>query len=370
MQRQYKAEFFDNEFSLVGHSAILSPAISMDYLTNNASTLECVNPIDGLKQYHLVNVTDESGGIVFQGIVYGFQQEKDALMQVTVKPLLALLDRTFTTDGYISVYKTVEGWMAHFLETNYAGNENVPESFKGFEVNKLTSTAITEDRDPEMAATMNMSDYAIEALQRYGVIIKAAFDPHGKTFTFDLERSEKETTVEADLKNVVSKTFNIDGDGERYNVARLFFVDSETEAKTERWFALNSDGSIVETTPPNYHLSNISPPLMVTYADIGSGYNTTDKVPDENVWEQKAREVLKPESDSQQIELAFSETDRVVRIGIEELGQKVKIRHDGSVYNARLTAVSVGNGVKNMTFGFARTDLTTILNFQRRGKTW
>lgn len=42
----------------------------------------------------------------------------------------------------------------------------------------------------------------------------------------------------------------------------------------------------------------------------------------------------------------------------------------GKTYKSMLTSVSIVNDVKTLTFGYARTDLTSILQFQRRGKTW
>ena len=131
MQRLYKVEIFDNEFNLVGHSAITQPDISIDYLSLNSSTITCLQNIGGLKQYQLVHITDNVGNVIFQGILYGFLQEKNSLLQITVKPLLSLIDRTFTTQGYITEYDTIEGWIKYFLATSYQGDANIPPSYSG-----------------------------------------------------------------------------------------------------------------------------------------------------------------------------------------------------------------------------------------------
>lgn len=370
MQRLYKVEIFDNEFNLVGYSAITQPDISIDYLSLNSSTITCLQNIGGLKQYQLVHITDNVGNVIFQGILYGFLQEKNSLLQITVKPLLSLIDRTFTTQGYITEYDTIEGWIKYFLATSYQGDANIPPSYSGIDIKVTSETPIGETRDPEMSQTMGMYDYAISAMQSNGIIVSCEFDPQAKTFSFVIGKNNKEEkTIETDLPNIISKTFNLDGDGEQYNVVKLFFKD-ENEDIVTRWYALNEDGSIEETTPPNYNLSNVKPPLMMTYNDIGTGYNTTDKYPSDSVWIEKAKEVLKPDSDSQEISISVSDDDNLVKIGITDIGGYVQILHDGKTYKSMLTSVSIVNDVKTLTFGYARTDLTSILQFQRRGKTW
>lgn len=370
MQRLYKVEIFDNEFNLVGHSAITQLDISIDYLSLNSSTITCLQNIGGLKQYQLVHITDNVGNVIFQGILYGFLQEKNSLLQITVKPLLSLIDRTFTTQGYITEYDTIEGWIKYFLATSYQGDANIPPSYSGIDIKVTSETPIGETRDPEMSQTMGMYDYAISAMQSNGIIVSCEFDPQAKTFSFVIGKNNKEEkTIETDLPNIISKTFNLDGDGEQYNVVKLFFKD-ENEDIVTRWYALNEDGSIAETTPPNYNLSNVKPPLMMTYNDIGTGYNTTDKYPSDSVWIEKAKEVLKPDSDSQEISISVSDDDNLVKIGITDIGGYVQILHDGKTYKSMLTSVSIVNDVKTLTFGYARTDLTSILQFQRRGKTW
>lgn len=370
MQKLYKIEIFDNAFNLVGHSAILEPEVVYDYISMSTTSIACLDEMPNIRQYQLAHITDNDGTVVFQGIVYGFVQEKDALMQVTVKPLLSLMDRSFSTEGYITEYDTVEGWIAYFLKTVYQGTEQIPASYAGIKIRAVTQTRIAEARDPEMAAIMDMYDYAVTALQAYGIVVKAAFDPQAKTFTFEIGvNSDAQVTVEADRPNIIAKTFNMDGDGEKYNVVQLFFKD-DTGQTTGRWYALNTEGGLADTTPPDYHLEDIEPPLMMTYADLGSGYNTTDKYPPDSVWLEKAREVLKPAADSQEISLTVSAEDRLVRIDMMDMGRAIRILHAGSVYESKMTGVLLSNGVKTLTFGFARTDLTSILTFQRRGKTW
>lgn len=49
------------------------------------------------------------------------------------------------------------------------------------------------------------------------------FDPQAKALSFVIGKNNKEgKTIEADLPNIISKTFNLDGDGEQYNVVKLF----------------------------------------------------------------------------------------------------------------------------------------------------
>lgn len=365
MQKLYKIEIFDNAFKLVGHSAILEPEIVYDYISMSTTSIACLDEMPNIRQYQLAHITDNDGNIVFQGVVYGFTQEKNAMMQVSLKPLLSLMDRDFPTTGYITTYSTVEGWIEYFLKTVYQGNENVPASYTAMKIQTTTQTKINPDTSAATGTTMNMYDFSVSALQLYGVIVKARFDPQSKILSFEIGADrEPSVTIEADLENVISKTFNMDADGEKFNLVQLIYQDSDG-AQTVRWFALNADGSIVESTPPNFNLSGIVPPLMMTSQGVGTG--TT---PTESEWMEKAREILKPSADSQQISLSVSETDRVVRINIDDIGRSANILHDGVSYMAVLTAINATRGVKNLTFGFARTDLTTLLKLQRRGVTW
>lgn len=370
MQRLYKVEIFDNQFRLIGHSAILEPELSYDYLSVNASAIVCLHELEGIKQYQLAHITDNTGAVLFQGIVYGFVQEKDALMQITVKPLLSLMDRTFSTEGYVTQYNTVEGWMAAFCKAAYMGDAQIPESYQNTSVAVTSHTLIEEERDPAMASTMNMYSYTVDALQTYGILVSVSFDPSHKRFDFYIGKEEKEpVTIEADRENIIQKTFNIDGDGERYNMVSLFFRDNDGAVNT-RGYVLNADGNITEASPPDCHFEGIDPPRMTTFVDIGTGYDANEHYPPDSVWLEKAREVLKPEADSREITLAVSTEDKLVRVGMEDMGRTVRVLHAGVVYQARLTGVTFTNGVKTLVCGFARTDLTSILTFQRRGKIW
>ena len=366
MQKLYKIEIFDNTFKLVGHSAILEPEFVYDYISMSTTSIACLDEMPNIRQYQLAHITDNDGQITFQGIVYGFVQEKKALMQVILKPLLSLTDRDFSTAGYLTTYSTVEGWIEHFLKTTYQGNENVPASYTTIEIHTTTQTAIDADLSAATGQTMNMYDFAVSALQLYGVIVRAWFDPQSKRLSFEigLDR-EPPVTIEADLENVIDKTFNMDGDGEQFNLVQLIHQNSDGE-QTVRWFALNADGSIVESTPPNYDLGGITPPLMMTSQAIGTG--TT--APTESEWMEKAREILKPAADSQEISLSVSMADKLVRVGLEDIGRTATILHNGITYVAIFTAVDITKGIKTLTFGFARTDLTSLLKLQRREVTW
>ena len=366
MQKLYKIEIFDNAFNLVGHSAILEPEVVYDYISMSTTSIACLDEMPNIRQYQLAHITDNDGQITFQGIVYGFVQEKKALMQVILKPLLSLTDRDFSTAGYLTTYSTVEGWIEHFLKTSYLGSENVPASYTTIKIQTTTQTAIDADLSAATGQTMNMYDFAVSALQLYGVIVRAWFDPQSKRLSFEigLDR-EPPVTIEADLENVIDKTFNMDGDGEQFNLVQLIHQNSDGE-QTVRWFALNTDGTIVESTPPNYNLSGIAPPLMMTSKVIGTG--TT--APTESEWREKAREILKPSADSQEISLSVSMADKLVRVGLEDIGRTATILHNGITYSAIFTAVDITKGIKTLTFGFARTDLTSLLKLQRREVTW
>ena len=172
-------------------------------------------------------------------------------------------------------------------------------------------------------------------------------------------------TIEAYLENFIYKTFNMDGAGDQFYLVQHIHQNSDGE-QTVRWFALNTDGTIVESTPPNYNLSGIAPPLMMTSKVIGTG--TT--APTESEWQEKAREILKPSADSQEISLSVSMADKLVRVGLEDIGRTATILHNGITYSAIFTAVDITKGIKTLTFGFARTDLTSLLKLQRREVTW
>ncbi len=290
MQKLYKIEIFDNTFKLVGHSAILEPEFVYDYISMSTTSIACLDEMPNIRQYQLAHITDNDGQMTFQGIVYGFVQGKNAMMQVTLKPLLSLIDRDFPVSGYITTYSTVESWLEYFLKTSYLGSENVPASYTTIKIQTTTQTAIDADLSAATGQTMNMYDFAVSALQLYGVIVRARLIRNRNALSFEigLDR-EPPVTIEADLENVIDKTFNMDGDGEQFNLVQLIHQNSDGE-QTVRWFALNADGSIVESTPPNYDLGGITPPLMMTSQAIGTG--TT--APTESEWMEKAREILKP----------------------------------------------------------------------------
>ena len=79
---------------------------------------------------------------------------------------------------------------------------------------------------------------------------------------------------------------------------------------------------------------------------------------------------MKPSADSQEISLSVSMADKLVRVGLEDIGRTATILHNGITYSAIFTAVDITKGIKTLTFGFARTDLTSLLKLQRRGVTW
>ena len=87
MQKLYKIEIFDNTFNLVGHSVIIEPDLAYDYISMSTTSIACLDEMPNIRQYQLAHITDNDGKMAFQGVVYGFTQEKNALMQVILKPV-------------------------------------------------------------------------------------------------------------------------------------------------------------------------------------------------------------------------------------------------------------------------------------------
>ena len=92
MQKLYKIEIFDNTFNLVGHSAIIEPDLAYDYISMSTTSIACLDEMPNIRQYQLAHITDNDGKMAFQGVEYGFTQEKNALMRVILKPLLGFSD--------------------------------------------------------------------------------------------------------------------------------------------------------------------------------------------------------------------------------------------------------------------------------------
>jgi len=341
MQTPYRIEFFDRyTYQLDGWSVCEEPPVTFDYLTLQAYSVVGVgtlSPDEG--DYVQIMHGNE---IHAQGLLASYDTAKDkSKTTYSIKPLTALLDFSFVPsyiDLPLSSELIVENLLKEIITWGRRDNPDASARLPGLVINTQTATTAVsplDDKTIQSAWTV-----ASECLKQHRVAITASLDIPAQQILFNIARNDSESFIEADLPNIIDKTFSLAT--LKGNVTAVLVINS---ADTTQYTWVYAGGDRNGT----WQVQEIS---------LSEGETFAEKAQTE------ADKILTPSNLKNTIEIIVKRDDNLVTQN--SIGELVNIRHANKIYPAILTGISYSKDLKTLTFGESRFDLTQILQLQNR----
>lgn len=360
MPQRYRIEIFDNHYNAVGVAPIAKPTLIFDALTLENVYVQCTRRIEGVKEMQLAQIVSDNGSVEFQGLVYGVETNKEN-MTITLSDLRSI----FNVD-YPATYKSLgyDLWIMRFITDMYAGNAVNPATYDGMRMD--CNSGIPCDYD--YSGIVNMYSVITSAFLWSGLIVKVQFDAQNKSMDIKTRSvTNNFITVEANLQNVLSCTFNGGADGYSPNAVKVISIQDDESGRgtITEWgtFILNEAGEVVESD--NYYTGHRDP-LLRTYVSI-SGSDEDPPTSAEIL--ETAVSVLAHTDENLVIEITCALHDKVIQLDETDIGARVNIVHNGETTETILTGVTRTEETKILSFGFNRIPLTQALKMKEEGGT-
>lgn len=346
----YSVEIFAPDFSYRASEQIEDAKFRLDYLS-----------LDNIK-LELMNVTAEKGDYIIitgqrgthAGIVYSCVDDETKIT-VEYKPMLSIADVTAHFSQEELKTKNLETWLADILNGLYRDNTDVLQNITGFSAEAETAT---ENALLPMETNIeNIYEIITAALINYGVVVDFSVDVNNKKITAKIRAKSRESpTIEADLPNILSKTFTLKQADTAVNKITIYNELNESESET---FYMLADGSI---TTDRAAMGRITPVVFT------AAYISREEDDEETFYDlayEKAFGSLMQEKYNCLIELQVMNDDTLIHPEQMEIGQQVKIIRDGKVYSTMLTGKEIGD-TTTLIFGAVRLELTKLLKRRMR----
>lgn len=190
------------------------------------------------------------------------------------------------------------------------------------------------------------SSLCVPALVKFGRVVTFDYDANAKTLFYNTDQNTtKKRTIEADLKNVISKKFDISTEVETnkvtiWNQATYYNIV----------YYLDGDGTITKT-PKNKRRPLVQETVSVQLQD---GDNFEQKAKEE------ASKALETKKYNHRIELEFLLDDKIIEPLKWEIGDPVNIIYGDKVYDTIYTGYEISDTI-TMKFGSVRNEITKRL---------
>lgn len=345
MQNQYKIEIFDRDFNFVGYSIVERPEIDFDYLTLEETTLRLPRITAGKGDF--AHVTDLYGSVIYDGIVSDVRDD-GAGVELKVAPLLSLFDVQVIYDKEIFKTLPLEEAIEKIITDTYIKNEDSLQNLKGISVRRESRTeGTTLDIRSNIHAFW---DIITKAMLLYDIVVECSLQVQEKEIDVLIAARGENVTLEAELDNVVQKSFMVGGEYGALN--KITFRSKETEE--EIIYYLHPDGSI--TTDDSDRIT----PVFFSAEYIEGAEDFREQA------YQRAYDQMKPQKYEQNIELGYRDSDRMIMPNAMKIGTVADILYQDKGYKSILTGYRTSEGVTVLTFGAIRMELTKKLILERR----
>ena len=341
MQTPYRIEFYNrNTLDFDTWCVIETPTISFDYLTLQDYSITGV----GIVEPQICDFAQIIHGndIIAQGVLMSFDPAAEKQKTTyKIKPLQALLDFEFPSSLFsVNSYSFIENLLYVIIDWGRFSNPDETARLPSAECDFSHTEAVLplDDGDGQMKV-VKFWDYAIECLKQFRIVINMSFDAGTKLLYMDIRKNTNHCYIEADLQNIISKTFNLESFQDK--PTSVFVIDEEN-TENQAWF---SSG----TSNGTWTVQGIT---------VGEDENFLNKA------QEYAEKALTPSQVKNTIEIVVRENDEIVTT--KTIGDLASIRHNGEYNSSILTSVEIGKGLKKLTFGESRFDLTQKLQIQRR----
>ena len=335
MKSQCRIECYDRNYSLRCWSPATCSRFSYDYLTLETNTITSVRKIFPERGDFIKLITNNKN---YDGIISDIDNSGLTTI-VTMKPLESLFDVKVYLERSKLSEMPLENFLKSLLQEARVLNADPGANISGirFEITSTTNDAklYLEDNIQEIW------NIAIKALKKYGVIISAKLEVNGICISIGV--IEDSITIEADGKNILSKTFSLQDDYGRVNTCLIINKNNETQQK--RYY---SDDY---TSPSNWDVK----------------YIECDTEVFEEEAEKAASDLLSKSEFNNLIEISIQQDDKIIRN--RKIGCHAIIISKNMMIPSMLTGYSMSaDSLITLTFGAVRLDLSKILLIERRQK--
>lgn len=351
----YNVEVFTRNWDFVGNRLISLHENKEDYLSPEVNAVT-VAELDGVEVGGFLRVWCEDYNC--QGIIIGTDKgDVQGTTKITYKPYIGLLtepvlfDCTKQESGY-----SLEQYLADVITEKFITNADTSQRIAGLSVEVETSTTdwtlgitpIGEESTKAILQNFYISVIAA-ALQKYQIRIASETDYQAHTIKLKIGRNTApEKVIEADLKNVIKKNIVIQQTSNSKN--KLTVYNQSDDFTTSVVYFLHPNGTYNTTDA-----DRITPVFEdIKSVKLKEGETLADKAA------QTAANVFNSIKYNNLIEIEVSNKDELVKPWTLQIGQTVRVLHDGKEYTSILTGRRYQR-TTTLVFGTIRQDLTKLI---------
>lgn len=340
----YNIEILDRNFAYRSSCQAQEVEFREDYLSMDTS--RAVVPEIMAQEGDYIRISGINNHI---GIVAACE-DRGTKYEVQFKPMLILTDVDVHYDREMLKTEPLETWIAGLLNNIYRNNADTLQNIAGFSALPLTETHNTV---LEMESNIgNLYSIITESLVKYGVIVDFEIDVNKKELLAIIRTKNKGIPViEADLPNILNRLFIIRQADKTVNKLSVYNENDETEHMD---FYMLENGNIVTDSEAAGRIN----PVIFSAAYIA--YETGSSQTFEEAAYEKAFSVMQPAVYNNLIELTVLNDDTLVCPALLDIGQRVRVIRNGTMYETVLTGKVIGKTTK-LIFGAVRLELTKKL---------
>lgn len=338
----YNIESFNRDWINTGNEKTELVSWESDYLEPQINELKLSKEFSGNKNdYVLIRKKNER----FEGIISEIELDSTG-KKISIKELNSLLNVNVRYSRSFLQSYSCEQFIANLIKTAYVSVDEY-QRIKGLEINIISKTS---------NAKLNL----VDNIHNIQAVCATAFNLYGITVNFEINPQEKkiiatigicpskEKIIEANLKNIIKKTIEVNQNNESLNKLTIYNKSNETQTVT---FYRDSAGAI--TTNPN---GRVTPVIFDTKYIECEAEDFTNQA------EEEALNALLPEESENRIELTVMKKDSLIYPEDLKIGQKISVILGNEIYKTRLSGKTTYiNETVDLIMGSIRAKLTEQL---------
>ena len=335
MSTPCRVECYRRDYSLRCWGQAVYTGFSYDYLTLETSTVTSVRKIYPGKGDFIKLVTAET---TYDGVISDIDNSGPNTV-ITMKPLESIFDVNIYRDRNGLKEMSLENFLKALIEDARVSNADTGANIPGirFEIKSETNNATLCLQDN----ILEIWNIAVKALKKYGVIILAKLEING--ILVKIGTVDDSITIEADGKNIISKSFSLQDDFGKTNTCLI--INKKNENQQARFYS-----------------EDYAPPSVweFKYVECEEAAFTEEA-------EKAASDLLSVSEFNNLIEIEVRQEDRIVTN--RNVGCHAIIISKNMAIPSILTGYELyQNGIVKLVFGAVRLDLSKILLIERRNQ--
>lgn len=353
--RPYSVEIFDRNFLHKVHDMVSDVEYAFDYL----APAECSVTIGSSELIYVgdfIRITN--GDYSYFGIVSSITRVANDQMEIGYKPFETTFETSVVFDTSMQSKPSgtsLEQMLKDHILANFVNNSDSYQNIGSIRNISLSSTTrnwgfnLKSDKEGLERCIINLYDVLmIRSMQKYGVRVTAVPDMSARKIDIVIGTvATNRKTIEADLPNILAKQITVRATSQSVNKLTVINAANFT---TKTIYYLHPDGTYNTT-----NTDRITPVV---------NQNRAVDIPNGSTWDataaSQAADVFSEAAYNNLIELEVLNDDGMINPKDLEIGQTVRVIHDGVAYTSILTGKQV-RSTTVLTFGCIRLDLTKII---------